>query len=145
MPRVDQLEMRARVDEMLNRRPTVGMAVGVVRDGSVEFFYGHGVADIESNTPVTEDTMFRIASITKTFTAIAVMQLWEQGKVDLGAPANDYLRAYRLVPTKANFGPATVRHLRTPTWSDPSGSDHISRPATTCAPTAPSLSPTASG
>jgi CubicO group peptidase (beta-lactamase class C family) len=90
MPRVDQLEMRARVDEMLNRRPTVGMAVGVVRDGSVEFFYGHGVADIESNTPVTEDTMFRIASITKTFTAIAVMQLWEQGKVDLGAPANDY-------------------------------------------------------
>jgi CubicO group peptidase (beta-lactamase class C family) len=115
MPRVDHLEMRARVDEMLNRRPAVGMAVGVVRDGSLEFFYGHGVADIESNTPVTEDTMFRIASITKTFTAIAVMQLWEQGKVDLGAPANDYLRAYRLVPTKASFGPVTVRHLLTHT------------------------------
>jgi len=35
----------------------------VVRDGSLEFFCGHGVADIASNTPITEDTVFRIASI----------------------------------------------------------------------------------
>ena len=44
-----------------------------------------------------EDTVFRIASLTKTFTAVAVMQLWEQGLVDLDAPANDYLRTFRLV------------------------------------------------
>ena len=50
-------------------------------------FHGHGLADIASGTPITEDTVFRIASITKTFTAIAVMQLWEQGLVDLDAPA----------------------------------------------------------
>ena len=66
-------------------------------------FSGHGVADIASATPVTEDTVFRIGSITKTFTAVAVMQLWEQGLVDLDAPANDYLRAYRLVPAKAGW------------------------------------------
>ena len=41
------------------------------------------------------------------------MQLWEQGLVDLDAPANDYLRAYRLVPEKAAHRPATVRHLLT--------------------------------
>ena len=49
----------------------VGLAVGVVRDGRLEF-YGHGVADLQSGAPITEDTVFRIASITKTFTAAAV-------------------------------------------------------------------------
>ena len=119
MLEVDELEMKARVGGILNRRPAVGLAVGVVRDGRLEFFHGHGVADIASNTPVTEDTVFRIASITKTFTAIAVMQLWEQGLVDLDAPANDYLRAYRLIPAKAGFRPATVRHLLTHTAGVP--------------------------
>jgi CubicO group peptidase (beta-lactamase class C family) len=115
MAEVDQREMRARVAEILNRWPAVGLAVGVVRNGSLEFFHGHGFADITANTPITEDTVFRVASITKTFTAVAVMQLWEQGLVDLDAPANDYLRAYQLVPAKASFRPATVRQLLTHT------------------------------
>ena len=124
-PPLDQSEMKARVDEILNRRPAVGLAVGVVRDGSLESFYGHGFADIASKEPVTEDTVFRIGSITKTFTAIAVMQLWEQGLVDLDAPANAYLRAYRLMPAKESWRPATVRHLLThtagvPEWVHPS-------------------------
>jgi CubicO group peptidase (beta-lactamase class C family) len=109
----DDLELKARFGEILNRHPAVGLAVGVVRGGSLAFFYGHGVADIASGTPVTEDTVFRIGSVTKTFTAIAVMQLWEQGRLDLDAPASDYLRAYRLVPAKASHRPATVRHLLT--------------------------------
>lgn len=116
---IDEPELMARVNEILNRWPTVGVAVGVVRNGSLEFFYGHGLADIGSNTPITEDTVFRIASITKTFTAIAVMQLWEQGLIDLDAPANDYLRAYKLMPAKASFRPATVRHLLTHTAGIP--------------------------
>ncbi len=115
MPDVDSLDLRIRVNQILNRHPAVGLAVGVVGKGGLELFYGHGLADIASNTPVTEDTVFRIASITKTFTAIAVMQLWEQGLVDLDAPANDYLRAYKLVPAKAGWRPATVRHLLTHT------------------------------
>jgi CubicO group peptidase (beta-lactamase class C family) len=115
MPEVDQLEMKARVGHILNRWPAVGLAVGVIRNGGLEFFHGHGYADIASDRPVIEDTVFRIASITKTFTAIAVMQLWEQGLLDLDAPANDYLRAYRLIPAKASFRPATVRHLLTHT------------------------------
>src|SRR5579864_3108155 len=77
------------------------------------------MADVESNTPITEDTIFRIASITKTFTAIAVMQLWEQGRIDLDAPANDYLRGYKLIPANAAFRPATIRHLLTHTSGMP--------------------------
>lgn len=115
MTAVDEPEMKIRVGEILNRWPAVGLAVGVVRNGSLDFFCGDGVADIGSNAPITQDTIFRVASITKTFTAIAVMQLCEQGRIDLDAPASAYLRAYRLVPVKASFRPATVRQLLTHT------------------------------
>jgi CubicO group peptidase (beta-lactamase class C family) len=116
---VNERELTARVNEILNRHPAVGLAVGVVRNGSLEFFHAHGLADIALQTPIAEDTTFRIASITKTFTAIAVMQLWEQGRIDLDAPANEYLRAYQLVPARASFRPATVRHLLTHTAGVP--------------------------
>jgi CubicO group peptidase (beta-lactamase class C family) len=115
MPEVDQLELSARFSRILSRWPAVGLAVGAVRNGGLEFFHGHGFADIASKTPVAEDTVFRIGSITKTFTAIAVMQLWEQQLIDLDAPANDYLRGYRLIPAKTTHRPATLRHLLTHT------------------------------
>ncbi|MET9295832.1 serine hydrolase domain-containing protein [Streptomyces sp. NPDC003077] len=105
----------ARVAGLLNRHPMGGLALGVVRDGRLAFFHGHGLADAATRTPVTEDTVFRVASITKTFTAIAVMQLWEQGLVDLDAPAHTYLRAFRLVPDRPGFRPVTPRHLLTHT------------------------------
>ena len=117
--RLQEPELRARVGEILNRHPAVGLAVGVVRGGSMEAFSGHGVANITSCTPVTEDTVFRIGSITKTFTAIAVMQLWERGLVDLVAPANAYLRAFELVPARPGFRPTTVRQLLTHTGGVP--------------------------
>jgi CubicO group peptidase (beta-lactamase class C family) len=111
--RIDGSELGTWVDGVLNRHPAVGLAVGIVRDGSLELFHGRGFADIASNTPITEDTVFRIGSVTKPFTAIAVMQLHERGLIDLDAPANDYLRAYQLVPARAGLRPATVRHLLT--------------------------------
>jgi CubicO group peptidase (beta-lactamase class C family) len=83
--RIDERGLRAWVDGVLNRHPAVGLAVGIVRDGSLDFFHGHGLADIASSTRITEDTVFRIGSVTKPFTAISVMQLWEQGLVDLPA------------------------------------------------------------
>jgi CubicO group peptidase (beta-lactamase class C family) len=106
--------LRASMDEILNRHPAVGLAVGVVRPGSPAWF-GHGWADIASHTPVDADTVFRIGSITKIITAIAVMQLHEQGLIDLDRPAIDYLRAYDLIPARAGFRPPTVRHLLTHT------------------------------
>jgi len=112
---IDELELGRRVARIGNRRPFAGLALGVVGNGALQWFSGEGFADIESRTPITEDTVFRIASISKTFTAIAVMQLWERGLVDLEAPAADYLRTYRLIPAQAGWRPVTLRHLLTHT------------------------------
>ena len=90
MAELDQRQLELRVDEILNRWPAVGLAVGFIRDGSMQSFSGRGLADVISKRPIMQDTVFRIGSITKTFTAVAVMQLWEQGLVDLDVPANDY-------------------------------------------------------
>ena len=105
----DSVAMRA----IVARRPAVGLAIGVVRDGRLADFVGHGVADTGSRAPITPDTVFRLASITKLFTAVAIMQLVERGLLDLDAPANEALRAYRLVPAWPEHRPVTVRHLLT--------------------------------
>lgn len=118
-PQVDGVAIEAAVGGIRHRWPSIGLAVGVVRGGRLERFEGAGLADIGSRRPITEDTIFRVASITKLFTAVAVMQLWERGLIDLDAPANDYLRAYRLMPASATFRPATVRHLLTHTAGIP--------------------------
>ncbi|MBH0781739.1 serine hydrolase domain-containing protein [Nocardia bovistercoris] len=97
------------------RHAMVGAVIGVVRDGRLESLAAHGCSDIGTRRPVTEDTVFRVASITKTFTAIAIMQLWERGLVDLDAPAQRYLRAYRLVPGRPEYPHPTLRHLLTHT------------------------------
>ncbi len=116
MPKTDQhRELQPVIDEILGRRPTIGCAIGVISGGELVHFHGHGVADIADGAPITADTVFRVASITKTFTAIAALQLWEQGRVDLDAPASEYLRSYRLVPRDNRFRPVTLRHLMTHT------------------------------
>jgi len=107
---IDAPALRSKVGEILSSWPTAGLAVGVVSGGSLAWFHGHGVADIEAGTPVDRDTVFRIASVTKTITAVAIMQLWERGLIDLDAPASGYLRAYRLVPASPGFRPVTLRH-----------------------------------
>jgi CubicO group peptidase (beta-lactamase class C family) len=112
---IDADDLTAKVVEVQNRWPSAGLGIGVVRDGGLAWFHGVGVADCATKEPITTDTVFRIGSITKTFTAIAVMQLWEHGLVDLDTPANNYLRSFQLVPAKAEFRPATLRHLLTHT------------------------------
>ncbi len=114
-PPIDEDALRRHVLGIVERQPTVGLAVGVVGPGGPPVFHGHGVADIGSRAPITESTVVRIASITKTMTAIAVMQLWERGRLELDAPADEYLRSFRLVPADDGFGPATVRDLLTHT------------------------------
>lgn len=68
-----------------------GLALGLVYDGDLIWGKGYGFADVARETPVTLDTRFRIASISKTFTGTAIMQLCEAGKLQLDDAISQYL------------------------------------------------------
>lgn len=67
-----------------------GMAVAVMQEGAVIFEDGFGYSDLSRHQKVTTNTCFRIASITKTFTSTLIMQLVEQGKLDLQTPKSKF-------------------------------------------------------
>ncbi len=76
----------------IQRDDIAGAVVAVVKDGKVLFAKGYGWSDVKERKPVTVDaTLFRPGSISKTFTWTAVMQLYEQGQIDLDRDVNDYL------------------------------------------------------
>jgi CubicO group peptidase (beta-lactamase class C family) len=91
-----------------------GAQVAIVRGDQVLFLKGYGYADLERRIPVdAERTLFRPGSVSKLFTWTAVMQLVEQGKLDLDADVNTYLTDFKI---PASFSqPITLRHLMTHT------------------------------
>lgn len=83
-----------------------GDAVAVLRDGELLHCRGYGLANVEWGNPITPDTVFHIASLTKQFTATAIMMLNERGSVSLDAPLETFLAEF---PTQGRR--VTVRHL----------------------------------
>ena len=102
----------------LQQDDIAGAVVAVVKDGQVLFAKGYGFADMKTRKPVSvDDTLFRPGSISKTFTWTAVMQLVEQGKIDLDRDVNEYID----FKIPAPFGkPVTMRNLmtHTPGWEE---------------------------
>src|SRR2546426_6138061 len=97
----------------LERDDIAGVAIAVVKDGKVLFAKGYGYSDVKKKTPVSaENTLFRPGSISKLFTWTAVMQLVEQGKLDLDRDVNDYLD-FKIPATYAQ--PITLRNIMTHT------------------------------
>jgi CubicO group peptidase (beta-lactamase class C family) len=79
--------------ERMQKLNIPGAVVSVVKDGKIIFTKGYGVTDVEKKTPVVADkTIFRIGSITKVFTALAVMQLADSGRINLTDDVNKYLK-----------------------------------------------------
>jgi len=95
--------------QQLAQEEVVGAVVAVVADGKPLFSRGYGFADIERGIPVdANQTLFRVASVTKLFTFTALMQLVDAGKVDLDAPVDRYLD-FPIPATRAH--PILVKHL----------------------------------
>lgn len=82
-----------------------GVTVGFSQ-GGVEWVKGYGYADLENRVPATAQSSYRLASVTKPMTAVAILQLAEQGKVDLDAPVQAYVPYFPVKPF-----PVTVRQL----------------------------------
>ncbi len=97
----------------MQRLPIPGLAVGVWHEG-IEQVAGFGVTSVENPLPVTPDTLFQVGSISKTFTATALMILMEAGKVDLDTPIRAYLPDFRLSDEDVARR-ATIKHLLTHT------------------------------
>lgn len=83
--------MDALVPELLEKAYIPGLAVAVIRDGRVVWDGAYGVRNVDTGEPVTHETVFEAASLTKPLFAYAVMHLVEDGKIDLDKPIIDYL------------------------------------------------------
>ena len=83
-----------------------GLSVAVIDRGQVILIEGYGLADVENTVPATADTVYRIASISKSITATAAMKLVEAGKLDLDAPIQRYCPDFPKKPW-----PITTREL----------------------------------
>lgn len=100
--------------QQMEQEHILGGVVSVVKDGKLFFAKGYGFTDPEKNIPVNSDrTLFRVASLSKLFTDTAIMQLHEQGVLDLNADVNQYLRSFKI--QNSYDQPITAANLMTQT------------------------------
>jgi len=99
------------VKSQMQKRQIPGLQLAVVLNGNIIKAQSYGVANVELNAPVTNDTMFEIASNTKQYTAGAIMLLAQDGKLKL----NDGITKY-LSGLPQTYNAITVRHLLNHTW-----------------------------
>jgi serine beta-lactamase-like protein LACTB, mitochondrial len=103
-------EKRAQIEKVVSAFMTAnsvpGVSVAVVQDGQPVWSAGFGMSDLEDSAPATSFTLYRLGSISKSITAVAILQLYERGKLDLDAPIQKYCPAF---PQKGS--PITSRQL----------------------------------
>ncbi|HEY2407259.1 MAG TPA: serine hydrolase domain-containing protein [Polyangiaceae bacterium] len=100
--------------EKLVQSGATGAAVGVVLEGELVYARSFGVRDVISQRPIDADTVFRIASLTKSFTALAVLQLRDEGKLGLDEPVTRYVPELGgLAPPTRDAPPLSARLLLT--------------------------------
>jgi len=120
-----------RVDALFaewNKKDAPGCAVGISRNGAIVYQHSYGMSNLELHVPITPDTVFGIASITKSFTAMSVLLAAEQGKLSLDDEVQKYIPEWQ-----GREDHITIRHLLTHTsgirdgfgllgWADPNES-----------------------
>jgi len=119
-------QIEAAVSKFMASTHAPGLSVAVVENGEYEWAQGYGFADLENNVPVSEHTLFRLASISKSLTATAALELWERGKLDLDSPVQKYCPAFPKKPwpisTRQVLGHiAGIRHYKSESQDDPEG------------------------
>lgn len=117
------------LEAQVEQRALPSLAVGIVYDQELIWSKGFGYADVATQTPATEKTVYRIASITKLFTATAIMQLRDEGLLQLDDPVEKHLDWFKIQNPYEDAPVVTIRHLLThaaglpreaayPYWSD---------------------------
>ena len=98
------------IREQMAQKNIVGLSVAVVQDNEVTYLQGFGTASIKRNTQVTPQTIFDLASCSKSFTAMAVLLLWNDGLIDLDQPLKYYIPEFEVADEKVSEE-ITIREL----------------------------------
>ena len=110
-------QMTAYIEQQMAQHNIQGLSIALVDGQNVVWTQGFGYADAQSNTPSTPDTLYEIASISKTFTAAMIMQLVEQNLARLDDPLINHIPAFSMNPTLGAFpfpdGTVTIRSILT--------------------------------
>ena len=103
--------IRALAKKEMADHDVVGMSLALVDDQRVVWSEGFGYADKGNNIKATSDTLYRVGSLSKLFTATAVMQLAEQGKLDIDKPLQTYLPDFRIKTRFDDTASVTLRNM----------------------------------
>ncbi len=120
---IDGAELESFADEFfpaqMERLHIPGVSFVLVQSGEIVLSRGYGSANLDTGSPISQTTVMRIGSVSKPFVATAVMQLVEQGKLDLNSDVNEYLSAFQLEDSYSE--PVTLAQLLTHTagFEDP--------------------------
>jgi CubicO group peptidase (beta-lactamase class C family) len=124
IPEEKRAQIEAAVSRFMSSTHVPGLSIAVVENGEFEWASGFGLADAENNVPASEHTLFRLASISKSLTTTAAMQLWEKGLIDLDTPVQKYCPAFPQKPwpitTRQVMGHLSgIRHYKSGSQDDP--------------------------
>ena len=93
-----QVTQNKLLDEYLNQylknKNVPSISAGLLENGEISWLNSIGKADLENNVPITKTSLYRIASISKSITAVAILQLWERGLINLDTDARLYLPSF---------------------------------------------------
>ena len=107
--RLDAARLQSRLTELVAKHSVPGATIGVLHDGEI-FEAAAGVTSLDTKVPVTTDTVFQIGSMTKPWTTTVIMQLVDEGKVDLDVPVRTYLPDFKVADTDVSAR-VTLRDL----------------------------------
>ncbi|NLH89942.1 MAG: beta-lactamase family protein, partial [Treponema sp.] len=96
-------EIRPKIQQRMSESDIKGLMIVLVDEEKTVWSEGFGFSDISTNKKVDADTMFEIGSVSKTFSGLMVMQLYEQGKLDIDKPLVTYIPEFKLMPPVGNF------------------------------------------
>jgi CubicO group peptidase (beta-lactamase class C family) len=101
------------INKEMKKNDVAGLSIALVDDQKVVWSEGFGYANKVGNVPATPETVYRVGSISKLFTATAVMQLAEQGKMDIDKPLQTYIPEFSIKSRFTDAGPITPRSIMT--------------------------------
>lgn len=100
-----------KMDAIIKKYDVQGVSYAIIENGQVKSVRNHGYANVEQNKKVDDNTAFKIASISKTITAYAVMQLVDQKVLDLDASVEQYIKNWRFPESNYDWHKVTIRTL----------------------------------